>query len=168
MKKVVLLIITVISVLNANAQGIDSLQVQSAITIDSLVLRLEKLQHDYDFMSCDYELYQLQMGLNNLSQDIEISTNGVLIDIYNNRYDRELYTVFSDSYDASCALYDSLKKKYESVKTLVMLKMLVSNFSDSELDVIYSYFDAINNSAAKVDSALKYYNASIKAYKGRK
>ena len=62
MKKIVLLIIAVVGAFQAYAQNSDSLQAQSAAaTIDSLSLRLNQLQHDYDFMYCDYELHKLLM-----------------------------------------------------------------------------------------------------------
>ena len=57
MKKIVLLVIAIVSVLQASAQEVASLQNHSvAISVDSLTLRLNKLQHDYDFMYCDYSL----------------------------------------------------------------------------------------------------------------
>ena len=166
MKKVLLLIISVLSVIHAYAQNVDSLQPQSAsITIDSLSLKLEKLQNDYNYLSCDFELYRVQMELNKLSQDANIKTNGVLIDIYNSRYDRELYDAYTKNYDSCCALFDSVKDKYEKIKTLVILRMATSDFSDTQHNVLMANFDTINQSVTAVDTALKYYNYVINAYR---
>ena len=49
-----------------------------------------------------------------------------------------------------------------------MLKMIVSNFSDEELNVLYSSFATINKSIVVVESALSYYDSAIKAYKGKR
>lgn len=153
---------SVISTLHASAQDIDTLQVQpAAISIDSLSLRLENLQHDYDFLSCDYNLNMLKMDLNNFSQDISIKTSEVIADINSNRYDRDYYKLLLEHYDACCTLYDNMKVKIEAVQASVMIKLLSSNFSDEELNVIYAYFGPIQQNTKVIDSALSYYDFII-------
>jgi CRISPR/Cas system-associated endonuclease Cas3-HD len=162
MKKGFLFIFLVVSVLHAYAQDVDS---SASITIDDLSLKLEKLQHDYDYLTCDFELYRLKSELDGLSQDANIKANGVLINIYNSQYNRELYTAYTRNYDAYCALFDTLKEKYEHLKTMVMLKIVKSIFSDTQLSVINATFNSIDKSIATVDSALDYYNYVVKAYR---
>ncbi len=169
MKKVLLLIISVISVLSAYAQDVDTLQVQSSSTsIDSLSLKLEKLQHDFDYLSCEHELFKLKMELDALAQDINIKTNGLLIDVYHTRYDKGLYTSFSENYDACCSLFDSLKDRFEHVKTFAVYKVVTSDFSDTEIGVLDSYLDSIQHSIAVIDSGLNYYDAAIQTYKKKR
>jgi len=166
MKKLLLLFVFIGSVLNANADGTDFPQVKSAtITIDSLTSILEKLQHDYDYMHCDYEAFKLDKDLNDLYHNINISTNGILINVYNSRYDNDLYKVYLDSYTAFCNLFESLKSKMESVKTLVFLKILTSGFTDEEIQVLTSTFTVIDNSVNKVQKALDYYDVVLKIYR---
>ena len=91
MKKLLLLIVFIGSVLNAYADGTAFPQIQTAaVSIDSLTSRLEKLQHDYDYMKCDYEAFKLDKDLTDLAHNINISTNGILINVYNSRYNNDL------------------------------------------------------------------------------
>ena len=169
MKKVVLLIIAVVCVFQAYAQNVDSLQAQSAAaTIDSLSLRLDKLQHDFDFMSCDYQLNKHLLELTNLSQDISNSTNSVLINVFNGRYDRALYTAYSESYDAYSSNYDALKEKFETLQTWAMYKVVSSNFSDTEFNVIDVCLNAIKSGFATVDAALNTYDVAIQGYRDKR
>lgn len=169
MKKALLLIIAVVSVLQAYAQNADSMQAQSAAaTIDSLSLRLEKLQYDYDFMSCDYQLKKLEWGLTNLKQDINIMANEILIRVFNTRYDRSLYTAFIEGYNSNSALFDTIKESFESIKTWVMLKVVSSNFSDTELNVISSDIDIIKHGISAVDTALNHLDICIQGYRDKR
>ena len=169
MKKLLLLIIFIGSVLHAHARSVDSPQVQSAaITIDSLSLRLEKLQHDYDYMYCDYEVYKLQMDLKDLAKSIDISSNSILLNVYNSRYNNDLYEVYLANYTSSCDLFESLKNKIEPVKTLVFLKILMSGFTDKEIDVLTSSFSVIDKSVIKVQNSLDYHDVVLKMYKSKR
>ena len=170
MKKVLLFIISVVSVLHSYAQNVDSVQVHStATTIDSLSLRLNKLQRDYDFLYCDYELNKLMLDLKDLSSSLDIMSNRILIDYYNNiAYYQALYTAYRDNYDAKCVLFNSLKDKIETVKLAVLVKMAASVFSEQEQDVIYSCFSVIQKSVKNVELSLDCYNVALRAYQSKR
>lgn len=169
MKKVLLLLVAIASVLQVSAQEKkDSLQDQSAtVSIDSICVRLNSLQHDYDFMYCDYELHKQIMDLKDLAHSIDISSNGVIIDVYHGRFNRDLYNAFLDNYEAKCALFDSLKEKTEAVKAAVFVRMLSADFTDKELNVISQSFSVIDKATTAVDRSLNYYNVAIKAYRDK-
>lgn len=169
MKKLILFFISVVCVSHVYAQDVDTVEVQSApITIDSLVIRLDMLQHRYDFMTCENELYKIMMDFKGLTQDINIKTNEVLVDVYHSRYDRTLYNTLCDYSDGCSTLYNSFQEKYESVKKLVLVKAISSSFDDSEIDLIESYLKAIDNSAALAETALKYYDYIVENYKKKR
>lgn len=169
MKKLLLLFVAIVSVWHASAQDIDTLKSDSAdISIDSLSFRLNKLQHDYDFMYCDYELHKLIMDLKDLAHSIDNSANGVVINVYNSRYDRDLYNAYIDNYDSSCDLLDSLKEKTEAVKKAVFFKVMSLDFTEKELKVLDASLAVVDKATTKVESSLKYYDVAIKAYKEKR
>ncbi len=169
MKKVIVFILFVVSASHAYAQNVDSLHVQAQpITIDSLSLRFNKLQHDYDFLYCDYELHKLIMDLKDMSNSINTTTNVVVVDYYNMGYDRALYESFTNNYDAYCAHLDSLKERIAVVKLAVLVKMTKSDFSETEKAIISGSFDVIKSCVTTVEAALDYYDAAIRAYKDKR
>ena len=64
MKKVLLLIISVLFAIQANAQEQEE---APTVTIDSLSTKLAKLQHDYDFLYCDFKLYKKKIEVGQLA-----------------------------------------------------------------------------------------------------
>ena len=166
MKKLLLLFVAIVSVWHVSAQEIDTLKSESAaISIDSLSFRLNQLQHDYDFMYCDYELHKLIMDLKDLAHSIDNSANGVVINVYNSRYDRDLYNAYIDYYDSSCDLLDSLKEKTEAVKKAVFFKVMSLDFTEKELKVLDASLAVVDKATTKVEKSLEYYDVAIKAYR---
>ena len=164
MKKVFLLIISVLFAIQANAQTQEE---SPAVTIDSLSTKLEELQHNYDFLYCDYKLYQIKTDLDQLSQDIKIIINELSISIYHERYDRDFYTVLSEDYDAKCELYDVIKRKFEAVQKLVIIKTVTTGFTESELNLFSAYIETIESAMKVVEKGLKYYDRLLKIYKDK-
>ena len=162
MKKVLLLIISVLFAIQANAQKQEE---SPAVTIDSLSTKLEELQHNYDFLYCDYNLYQIKTDLNQLSQDIQITNNELTIKICFGQYDRDFYTVLSEDYDAKCELYDVIKRKFEAAQKLVIIKTVTTGFTEFELNVFNACIESIESAMKVVEKSLKYYDRLIKIYK---
>ena len=137
MKKVLLLIISVLFAIQVNAQTQEE---SSTIKIDSLSTKLAELQHNYDFLYCDYNLYQIKTDLDQLSQDIQIK-------ICFGQYDRDMYTVCSKNYDA-------IKRKFEAVQTLITIKIITTGFTESELNIFNAYIETIKLSMKVVEKRL--------------
>ena len=54
MRKIIFLLVAVISIMNVTAQEIDSIQSKSTpISIDSLSAKLNKLEHDFQFFASE-------------------------------------------------------------------------------------------------------------------
>ena len=162
MKKVFLLVISVLFAIQANAQTQEE---SPAVTIDSLSIKLEELQHNYDFLYCDYKLYQIKTDLNQLSQDIQITNNELTIKICFGQYNRDLYIIYSENYDAKCENYNAFKRQFEVVQKLVITKTVTTGFKESELNLFSTYIEAIESAMKVVEKALKYYDSLLKIYK---
>ncbi len=118
-------------------------------------------------MYCDYELHKLIMDLKDLAHSIDNSSNGVLINVYNSRYDRRLYNAYVANYDSDCNLFDSLKEKTDTVKAAVFVRIMTSEFTEKELNVLTASLDVVSKATMKVESSLNYYNVAIQAYRDK-
>ena len=165
MKKVLLLIISVLFAIQANAQTQED---APAVTIDSLSTKLVELQHKYDFLYCDYNFNQISTGLCQLSQDVKININELDIRIHHGRYDRDLYTLYSEDYDAKCELYDAFKRKFEVVQELVTIEIVTTGFTESELNVFSACTKTIESAMKAVESDLRTYDAILKIYRDKR
>ena len=167
MKRVFLLIVAIASALCVSAQEKDSLLDQTAsISIDSLSVKLDRLQHDFDFLSCDYRLHMLIMDLKDLTHTISNSSNGVVINVYTNSgFNRKLYNAYLNDYEADNYLFDSLKENADVLRKMVFVKLITMDLSDQERDVLTSSLNVIDKAITAVENALNYYNVAIEAYK---
>ena len=162
MKKVLLLIISVLFAIQANAQTQEE---SPAVTIDSLSTKLAKLQHNYDFLYCDYNLYQIKTNLGQLSQDIQITNNELTIKICFGQYDRDMYIIYSENYNAKCENYNAFKRQFEAVQELVTIKIITTGFTESELNVFNACIETIESAIKVMEAALEYYDRLLKIYK---
>ena len=161
MKKVLLLIISVLFAIQANAQ----VQEESpAVTIDSLSTKLAKLQHNYDFLYCTYQLHDVKTDFDQLRQDIDIQITSLSVDISYGQYNRDLYTSHSRLYDSYCDAYDIRKRDFEFVQELVA----TTGFTEYELNFFNSYIKTTKLSMERVEQILKHYDARIKIYKDKR
>ena len=162
MKKILLLIISVLFAIQANAQTQEE---SPAVTIDNLSTKLEELQHNYDFLYCDYLLHKVKTNFEQLSQDIQIINNELTIKICFGRYNRDMYIIYSEDYDAKCENYNAFKRQFEVVQKLVITKTVTTGFTESELNVFNAYIETIESAIKTVEAALKHYEACLKIYR---
>ena len=168
MKKVFLLLVVIASVFQVSAQEKkDSVQDQSAtVSIDSLSVRLDRLQHDFDFLFCDYQLNKLIMDLKDLAHTIGNSSNGVVINVYTNSgYNRKLYNAYLNDYESDNYLFDALKEKAKVLREMVFVKLMTMDLSVKERDVLTSSLTVIDKAITAVENSLNYYNVAIEAYR---
>ena len=167
MKKILLVIfIATLGVVNTMAQTADSTQYQATeISVDSLVVKLNTLQRDYDYLYCDHELNKVMLELKDFSNSINITSNTLLVSYHNKNFERDLYTSYLELYNSNIRFFSSLKEKVDTVKVAVACKVLTANFTEQELKVISQSFDVIDNSISSVESALKHFKVVIDAYK---
>ena len=167
MKKILLVIvIAMVGTLNALAQDVDSLQIDSTETsLDSLVVKLNILQRNYDYLYCDLELNKAQLELKDLSNSISIASNSLLISYYQGKFDRDLYDSYSRLYESYLNNLDSTYDKVDAVKLLVVGKALTSNFTEQEISIITKTIGLLDSSIANVESSLNHFKVVIDGYR---
>lgn len=167
MKNILLVIvIAMVGTLSALAQDVDSLQIDSTETsLDSLVVKLNILQRNYDYLYCDLELNKAQVELKDLSNSISIASNSLLISYYQGKYDRDLYDSYSRLYESYLKNLDSSCDKVEVVKLAVVSKALTSNFTEQEIGVITKTIGLLDSLIANAESSLKHFKVVIDGYR---
>lgn len=167
MRKVILFFfIALIGVGNITAQTSNSSQTQDLkVSLDSLSTKLSSLQHDYDFLYCSYQLSEVQLSLKDFMNELSIKSNAILIDCYHSRFDIDLYNAYRDNYNACIELYESTKGKAESVTTFVALKIITSNFTEKEIEVLGQGCKFVDDCLRTAQNSLDYYKVVLDVYK---
>lgn len=166
MKKTLLIIFAIFGALLASAQEKESVQdTTAAPTIESLSAKLDKLQHDYDFLNCDYQLHEVIAAFNDLINTTNISANGLTTYCLVGIFDRELYGSYMDTYKSKCDLFEALKSKYDTIKVFVVIKSVSSGFTKEEMDVLRSRLEVIERCITAANASLTHFDMTIQTYK---
>lgn len=166
MKKIVLFIfVAVFGVMTAIAQEVDSLQSDDlSARVDSLSMQLKQLQHEYDYLYCKYELDIVAKELQILVNDINNSSNTILIYDNHNSFDMDLYRAYKLHYDVSVENFNAIKKKVDALREVVAHKISASNFMVTELNVLRGCNEVIDLAVASAETSLNKYKVSIASY----
>ena len=165
MKHILLLFLAAIISINAAAQNADSLETKVE-HVDSLNAKIEKLQHDLDFLSCKYELNKIVTDLSIGKDEVSSNSNAVLINCYHSRFDRRLYKAYQEYLYSKRGWYDAIKDQIESTITFVTLKMISSDFSEMEKECIVSSINVIDKAKYSFEQTLDYYETVLDIYRG--
>lgn len=164
MKKILVLFVFIFVAINVRAQEIDSLECNQ-VNIDSLSAKCDKLQHDYDLLRCKFELGQLNQKLDYMGNNLNVSSNAILINCHHGGYNRKLYAAYKENYLSSVEWYETHKEAVKTIVTFVMLKTVNSNFTESETDELMSSIKVIDAGLSRVENALDYYETVLNMYR---
>lgn len=166
MKKLKLIVLTLlVSIAGIFAQEVNSSQIlQNNTLADSLSLKLNQLQRDYDYLRCDYELKCTKNELAIFCNQVNISSNGVLLNCYNSSFNYKLYTAYKNSYEAYLDTLESLENKITSLIVFVALKVRLSDFSDEEINLLQMTCESFDLQINSAKRALDYYKLVIDMY----
>lgn len=170
MKKLILLFILTLFGMSCVVAQDNNLSQTSDLKayVDSLSTKLNTLQHDYDYLYCRHEINQLQSELNDLQHDVNIRSNAILISCYHGGYDSGLYSAYRSCYNALVDLYDSVKERIEVGSRGVSLKILSSNFTQNEIDVLMKGCGTLDRCLSTLQSSLDYCEFVLGMYRDLK
>lgn len=170
MKKLILLFILTLFGMSCVVAQDNNLSQTSDLKayVDSLSTKLNTLQHDYDYLYCRHEINQLQSELNYLQHDVNIKSNTILISYYHEGYDSDLYSSYRSYYNAQVDLYDTFKERVEGVQRAVRLKILSSNFTQNEIDVLMKGCKFLDSCLSTLQSSLDYCEFVLGMYRDLK
>jgi hypothetical protein len=167
MKRILLFFIVIVTV-NMGAQSQNALKRQTdSVVIDSLRMALKKLQHDYDYLDTTTQLKQLKQDIANLNINIQIKSNELKMHCYHSPYNSAICAQFEKYYRAAINSGKSSKELYDMLKTKFVLKMIESNFTEVEIDLLRALCDTIDSEFSLLDSNLDYYNTVLGLYKDK-
>ena len=164
MKKIFVLMVLCTLSMSISAQEVDSLQ-SNPISIDSLAVKLVKLQHDYDFLKCEFELRQDTNEIGIITNEIQISANFLLNECYHRKFNIDLYKVHRDKRNEYVRYLNALKENIKIKETSVALRIISSNFTNKEIELLKSLSNMPSQRVLVLEGALRQYEIVLDIYK---
>ena len=168
MKKILLIMLFCSISIYSKAQETNSSQSKTTINIEELAAKLDKLQHDYDYLYCENTLTKEIVEIQSFANKINITANTLLIMCYHGSFDANLYNSYKSTYDSSRANFEMRKLKIESMRVNIATKVLNCNFSDKELAVLEKADEAITSSVNVLEHSLQQFKIVIDIYRSLK
>ena len=143
-----------------------SIQAQSVkdITLrtDSLQLKLDKLQHDYDYLYCEYQLNKVKTDLVLFQNELKIMSIDINVSgIHNNT---KLYKSFKMNHEESVKQYESHKSLYQTTVFLISSKLENSNLYEHEIKMLQNIATSIENTLEYIGKILDYQKKMLDIY----
>lgn len=166
MKNLILFIaVLLIGLTRTVAQEADSLSAPNlAAEVDNLKERVAKLQHDFNYLDCCYQIDQVRFKLDIARNSIGIEARALQLVDYHSSFDAEYYEACRANYEAYKASFDAQKDYAQHLKTLLSLKMVLYNFTEQELDVLEQALKAVDSSIKVVEKSLDLYKLTLRQY----
>lgn len=167
MKKIVLIIlVSVFSTINVVAQESDtSLSSSPIFQIDSLVIKVNQLQHDYELLYCHNTLNKSDYELQILDLTIQIKIESIRTSFIVGGFDIDNYLVHKEYYEVLCELFDQYKRSIELNEKLLSPKIDSPNFTMTESVQISFGLSRVNIHQEQVANSLETYKKAIDLYK---
>ncbi|MEE1098147.1 MAG: hypothetical protein U0K83_07445 [Bacteroidales bacterium] len=164
MKRFIIILTAVIATLSVSTQEIKAQSQDLNVVVDSLSAKLEKLQHDFDFLDCKYKIESLTNSFKCTKNGINITLNSIDISV---RYgfNWEYYLVLKENYESSIQELEVSKVAAENAKRNVRLIMLLSNFTEIEKDVLNSSMNLLDAVIEGLEVSLNSFKNYLDAYK---
>lgn len=164
MKRVLILAIFSIMSICVSAQSVDSLK-SAKICIDSLSTKLNKLQHDYDFLYISSEFERSISSLNLLRCEITDAVHAIRIEMCAHNFDVDLYISFKKQYDAHVSYRNTLMDKVKMTKEKYGLMVDSVEFSADQIFSLEIAIISIDNICNSFDAIFSYYKICLDKYK---
>ncbi len=167
MRRILLaIIVSILGATTVYAQESDSLHLKSSsISLDSLIAKLNTLQHNYDFLYCDFELHKAMSDITEFSTSLNLASNSLMTYYYNSAFNRDLYASYLGLYNAKAETFQSLKEKVGVTTSAILSKMLSSNFTKQEIDVISASFELLSSLISTAEKTLSHFEITLNTYK---
>ncbi len=159
MNKLLLSIAFVLSFFSVQAQ---SRNTQSEM--HELVQRVDSLQHELSYLQLTYKLSMLIAELKLFANDISTTSIEVQLYIYNRNFDTRLADAYKRNYESSLLLKQSQAEKIESLKNFFIFKVMSSDYSESELNVLKAAYDLIDKAYNSAEASMKTLKVAIDFY----
>lgn len=164
MKKLVLVICTLLCANVLFAQENITKEKDLEAVVDSLTAKLNKLQNDYDYLYYYTQLKDLIHDLEGEANNLNIRINQLKIMIYHERFNYDLYSAIKKNYNSSFDKCNGQKEYASTLKMNVGLIMLTSNFTENQLAVLKGAMNVVDYAFDSLESALNLYKLYLEEY----
>lgn len=133
--------------------------------LDSLVQRVDSLEHELSYLKLSYELASLNSDVTMFANEAYTKAIAIQLDLYNRNFDSRLASAYRCYYESCENKMQSFSELIEAKKTFFAVKVFTYPYSESELKTLLASYNVINNAYETLQSSMELLDLTIKEYR---
>lgn len=133
--------------------------------IQSLVQRVDSLEHELSYLKLTYELNSLNSDILIFVNDIKNEVMEIRLNIYNRNFDYDLYNSYKSYYKSCIRKKETLKGLIDVKKYYFTVKVVTFPFSESEMDILMSNYRLIDDTYDVLEKSINLFEVVVNAYR---
>lgn len=159
MNKFLCSLVFVLSFSSVHAQSNDSQK-----EIQTLVQRVDSLEHELSYLKLTYELNTLNSDITMFSNEVYTKSIAIQLDLYNRNFNSKLGDAYQQYYETCQRKKQSISELIEAKKTFFVLKVITYPFSESEMNALKASYNVIDNAYESIESSMELLKIVVDAY----
>lgn len=133
--------------------------------LDSLVQRVDSLEHELSYLKLSYELASLNSDVTMFANEVDTKAIAIQLDLYNRNFDSRLASAYRRYYESCENKMQSFSELIEAKKTFFAVKVFTYPYSESELKTLLASYNVINNAYETLQRSMELLDLTIKEYR---
>ena len=153
------LLVLVLSIFSVNAQSQNSQE-----KMQTLVQRVDSLEHELSYLKLSYELSTLNSDITLFSNEINIKSLEIQLDLYNRNFNSQLGYEYQRYYKSCQKKKQKISELIEAKKTFFVLKVITYPFSESEMNTLKAGYNVIDKAYESIGNSMEVLKIVVDAY----
>ena len=150
MNKFLCSLVFVLSFSSVYAQSNDSQK-----EIQTLVQRVDSLEHELSYLRLTYELNTLNSDITMFANEVYTKSIAIQLDLYNRNFNSKLGDAYQQYYETCQRKKQSISELIEAKKTLYLIKVITYPYSESELKTLKASYNVINDAYGSLGKSME-------------
>lgn len=159
MNKFLLSLVFVLSLFTIQAHAQDSRE-----ELQSLIHKVDSLEHELAYLKLSYELDRLNSNLSTFAHELHLKYSDIQINVLYQIFNSELANAYNKYYEVCQEKQLSSLSLIESVKEVYILSILTHQFSEDELNSLKARYDLIGYSYDSVCKTMEMLKIATEMY----
>lgn len=159
MNKFLCSLVFVLSFFSVHAQSNDSQK-----EIQTLVQRVDSLEHELSYLKLTYELNTLNSDITMFANEVYTKCIAIQLDIYNRNFNSKLGDSYQRYYESCQCKKQSISELIEAKKMLFTVKVITYPYSESELNTLKASYNVINDAYDSLGKSMELLEIVIDTY----
>ena len=164
MKKILSFLVFVFPFISIQARSQDSLPQNPQVEKQTLVQRVDSLEHELSYLKLTYELYTLNSDIKMFANEVDTKSIEIRLDLYNRNFNYKLGDSYKQYYESCQHHQQSIFRLIEARKKFFDLKVMTYPYSESELNTLMASYNVVNEAYDILDRSMKKLKIIIDAY----